>query len=62
MDLATQRLLKEEIVRENLARQKRQSAYQALTKLAKDHQLAKNLKEKAQTNHEAWQRKSVLTQ
>ena len=37
VDLATQRLLKEEIVRENLARQKRQSAYQALTKLAKDH-------------------------
>ena len=24
--------------------------------------MAKNLKEKAQTNHEAWQRKSVLTQ
>ena len=62
VDLAAQRLVKEEIVRENLARQKRMSAYQALTKLAKDHHLAKNLKEKAQSNHEAWQKKTVLTQ
>ena len=44
VDLAAQRLVKEEIVRENLARQKRMSAYQALTKLAKDHHLANNLK------------------
>ena len=45
-EIASQRLMREEIVRENLAKEKRKSAWLALQSLAKDHELAQRLKEK----------------
>ena len=54
-------MMKEEIVRENQAKDKRRSAWTALQSLAKDHELAQRLKEKRQDRLDFFTKRDMAT-